>query len=155
MNRHLIPCLAIIVIAGCSAPRAPTEAAADASSPTTRTEAPATTSPAPAPASDDTPATDGNTVPVRFQGEWAADAAACTSPGHASQPRIDADRIAFHESSGAIQSVANDDPDLTIVARLTGEGETREATYRFRLSADGSTLTDTSSGMGMVRRRCD
>ena len=42
-----------------------------------------------------------------------------------------------------------------MVAQLTGEGETREATYRFRLSGDGNTLTDIGTGMGMVRRRCD
>jgi hypothetical protein len=157
MKRQLILAMAILVVAGCSAPRAPTDAAADASPPNTATDAPTTTTPAPAAAAarDTTPATDRSKVPARFVGEWAIDAAACTSPGHESQLGIATDRIAFHESSGTIQSVAGDDSNLTVVARLTGEGETREATYRFRLSADGRTLTDIGSGTGMARQRCD
>ena len=157
MKRQLILAMAILVVAGCSAPRAPTDAAADASPPNNATDAPTTTTPAPAAAAarDTTPATDRSKVPARFQGEWATNAAACASPGHESHLRIDADRIAFHESSGPILSFAGDDSDFTIVAQLTGEGETRKATYRFRLSADGNTLTDTRSGTGMVRQRCD
>jgi hypothetical protein len=154
MKRPLVLALAICAIAACNAPRTPMDAAADTPPPTVDADLPAA-NPAPAPAADGTTTMDGNTVPVAFQGEWATDAAACTSPGHESQLRIDADRIAFHESSGAIQSVASDGASLTIVAQLTGEGETREATYRFRLSDDGNTLTDTGSGAGMVRKRCD
>jgi hypothetical protein len=152
MKRHLFLALAICAIAGCNAPRTPVDAMADKPPPTASDPIPA--SQVPAPAVDDTPMAEGNTVPVAFRGEWAADAAACTSPGHESQLRIDTDRIAFHESSGAIQSIASDGASLTIVAQLTGEGETREATYRFRLSDDGNTLTDTS-GPGMVRQRCN
>jgi hypothetical protein len=134
MKRHLIAALAIaMAAAGCSAERTPAGASADAPP----------------------PAAGAITVPARFLGEWAIDAAACTSPGHESQLGITADRIAFHESNGTIQSVAGDDSNLTVVARLTGEGETREATYRFRLSADGRTLTDIGSGTGMARQRCD
>lgn len=157
MERHLILALAIaIAAAGCSAERTPADATANASSTTADTSAPpATVNGTPAPPVDDAPAAGGATVPSRFQGEWAIDAAACASPGHESQLRIGADRIAFHESSGAIRSVASGDSDLTVVAQLTGEGETREATYRFRLSGDGNTLTDIGTGMGMVRRRCD
>jgi hypothetical protein len=154
MKRPIVLILAICAIAGCNAPRPPADAAADTPPAAVDADLPAA-NPAPAPEADDTPATDGNTVPVAFQGEWATDAAACTSPGHESQLRIDADRIAFHESSGAIQSVASDGASLTIVAQLTGEGETREATYRFRLSDDGNMLTDAGSGVGMVRKRCD
>ena len=153
MKRHLILALAIAA-AGCSAERTPAGASADVSPTAAGTSMPPA-SKAPAPPVDDVPAADGTTVPARFLGEWAIDAAACTSPGHESQLRIGADRIAFHESSGAIQSVASGDSDLTVVAQLTGEGETREATYRFRLSGDGSTLTDISSGAGMARQRCD
>lgn len=157
MKRHLIPALAIAIsAAGCSAERTPADATANASPTTAGTSAPpATGNGTPAPPVDDVPVADGTTVPARFLGEWAIDAAACTSPGHESQLSIGADRIAFHESSGTIQSVASDDADLTVVAQLTGEGETREATYRFRLSGDGNTLTDISSGMGMARQRCD
>ena len=157
MKRQLILALAIIT-AGCNvppAPPAPAETATNAPSPTVAQDASVAMHPAPAPAVDDTPAANDTTVPIRFRGDWAADAAACASLGHESQLRIDADRIAFHESSGEILSVAGDDSALTIVARLTGEGETREATYRFRLSGDGHMLTDIGSGAGMVRQRCE
>ena len=155
MKRHLIPALAIAIAAtGCSAERTPAGTSADAPPPAADPGVRAANE-APAPPVDDVPAAHATTVPARFLGEWAIDAAACTRPGHESQLSIAADRIAFHESSGTIQSVAGDDSDLTVVARLTGEGETREATYRFRLSADGRTLTDIGSGTGMTRRRCD
>lgn len=154
MKQQLILALAIISIAGCSAPRAPAGAASDAPA-NADAAMPAATDPAPAPTADEPQSANDITVPAGFLGEWATDAAACTRPGDESRLRIDADRIAFHESSGAIVSVAGDAADLTLVAQLTGEGETREATYRFRLSGDGDTLTDTSSGTGMVRQRCD
>jgi hypothetical protein len=154
MKRQLILALAIFALAGCSAPRAPAGAAADAPA-NADTDISTATEPAPAPTPDDTQPAIDTVVPAAFLGEWAADAAACARPGDESRLRIDADRIAFHESSGAIVSVAGDAADLTLVAQLTGEGETREATYRFRLSGDGNTLTDTSSGRpGMVRQRC-
>ena len=155
MKRHLIATLAIAMAAtGCSAERTPAGTSADAPPPAADTGVRAANE-APAPPVDDVPAAHATTVPARFVGEWAIDAAACTSPGHESQLGIATDRIAFHESSGTIQSVAGDDSNLTVVARLTGEGETREATYRFRLSADGRTLTDIGSGTGMARQRCD
>src|SRR5690606_15033889 len=45
------------------------------------------------------------TVPERFRGDWAADADACTTPGHVSRLHIGSDRIRFHESEGPIVSV--------------------------------------------------
>jgi hypothetical protein len=156
MKRHLIAALAIaMAAAGCSAERTPAGTSADAAPPPAVDTGVRAANEAPALPVDEVPAADAITVPARFVGEWAIDAAACAGPGHESQLRIGADRIAFHESSGAIQSVASGDSDLTVVAQLTGEGETREATYRFRLSGDGNTLTDIGTGMGMVRRRCD
>jgi len=93
------------------------------------------------------------TIPARFRGEWNTDAAACGSGSNDSRLVIAADTIRFYESSGPVQSASVDDNELTVVARLTGEGETRDATYRFRLSADGRTLTDADSGL--ARQRCD
>lgn len=93
------------------------------------------------------------TIPARFHGEWNTDAAACGSGSNDSRLVIAADTIRFYESSGPVQSASVDDNELTVVVRLTGEGETRDATYRFRLSADGRTLTDADSGL--ARQRCD
>ena len=92
------------------------------------------------------------TIPPRFQGEWNTDAAACGSGSNESR-LISADTMRFYESSGPVQSASVDGNELTAVVRLTGEGETRDATYRFRLSADGSTLTDADSAL--ARQRCE
>ena len=93
------------------------------------------------------------TIPTRFQGEWNTDAAACGSGSNESRLVISADTMRFYESSGPVQSASVDGNELTVVVRLTGEGETRDATYRFRLSADGSTLTDADSAL--ARQRCE
>lgn len=154
--KHLVLALAIAAAAGCTAERAPTDDAA--TPPSAEAPTPPADDTAP-PSADDTPDTPppadtSATVPATFQGSWAAGAAACTTAGHESHLPLGADRLQFHASSGTIRSVASGATDLTIVAVLTGEGEAREATYRFRLSDDGKTLTDMSSGPGMVRQRC-
>lgn len=92
------------------------------------------------------------TVPAQFQGEYATDTRACNSPAHESRLTIGAWRIRFHEGSGAIIAVESGRNALTITAELSGEGETREATYHFNLSDDGQILTDRDSGM--KRQRC-
>ena len=95
-----------------------------------------------------------DTIPASFQGRWAADADACRKPADESQLELQADRAAFFEGSGPIKSVVVDGDVVTLVAELTAEGETDETTYAFRLSDNGNTLTDISTGPGMVRHRC-
>jgi len=95
---------------------------------------------------------DSAAIPQRYQGEWNSDPAACGTGNDESRLVIGADTIRFHESSGPVQSARMDGNELVVVARLTGEGETRDATYRFRISADGNTLTD--AGSGLARQRC-
>lgn len=147
--------LAILLATGCNADRPADRAAA----PATPGAPAADPAPTPAPAPTAPPATDApppsdtaNTVPARFQGRYAADTAACGDPAHESRLTIEAARIAFHESSGPITRVSQGPTEVSITAELTGEGETREANYGFRLSADGNTLTDV--GNGAVRQRC-
>lgn len=143
-----------IVAAGCNAERAPTSdapappQASEPAAPSADTTPPPSGTPDPSPP----PPAQTATIPARFQGNWASDAAACAVAGHESRLSVGPDRIEFHESSGTITSVASGDDDLTVTAQLTGEGQTREATYRFRLSNDGNTLTDSEGGM--VRHRC-
>ena len=60
--------------------------------------------------------------------------------------------ISAIESSGPIEHAQVADNTLHVVARMTGEGETREATYRFALTEDGRQLSDLDHGM--VRVRC-
>jgi len=114
--------------------------------------APSDTTPA---ANQATPATDpADTIPAAFQGRWAADADACRKSADESQLELQADRAAFFEGSGPIKSVVVDGDVVTLVAELTAEGEADETTYAFRLSDNGTTLTDISTGPGMVRHRC-
>ncbi len=102
-----------------------------------------------------TPATDpDDTIPAAFRGRWAADAKACQKTADESQLELQADRAAFFEGSGPIKSVVVDGDVVTLLAELTAEGETDETTYAFRLSDNGNTLTDISTGPGMVRHRC-
>ncbi|MFD0738451.1 hypothetical protein ACFQZQ_04010 [Lysobacter koreensis] len=160
--RTTVLALALLLVAGCSA-----EPGADDSATTPATATPTPAAPAPAsdpaapppahtpPPDDGTPSPDAgsNTVASRFQGRYAADAAACANPAHETRLTIEASRIAFHESSGPITRVAQGESEVSITTALTGEGQTREATYSFRLSADGNTLTDV--GNGIARQRCD
>jgi hypothetical protein len=92
-------------------------------------------------------------IPERFQGEWQRDRAAC---GSADEGRllVGPGSVRFHESDGALQALHADGQRLDLALLLRGEGQSREATYRFVLSRDGSRLTDLSSGNGMVRLRC-
>lgn len=147
MRIHAIA-LGALLAAGCSAP----DNDADTSPPVAEgpAQAPPTQPGAPPATLDDE---DTNIVPKRFQGDYASDTPACTTPAHESRLTIGAWRIKFHESSGAIIAVEEGgDGNITITSELTGEGETRQAVHHFHLSDDGQTLTDTDSGM--TRRRC-
>ena len=95
-----------------------------------------------------------DTIPAAFQGRWAADVTACRKPADESQLELQSNRAAFFEGSGPIKSVVVDGDVVTLVAELSSEGETDETTYAFRLSDTGSTLTDISTGPGMVRHHC-
>jgi hypothetical protein len=145
--------LTIVWLAGCDA-----ESPAGNIAPAVAIETPAPAQPpasagAPLPVSSHPPSATLGTVPVKFQGRYAADASACKEGSHESRLTIEASRIAFHESSGAITTVSSGPTEISITARLIGEGETRAANYSFRLSDDGRTLTDISNGG--IRQRCD
>lgn len=144
--------VALILIVGCtptSEPQPPTDTAPGAPPAVAAEPGPPTEPRRPTP-------DEANTVPERFQGEWNSTPADCGTGNNPSRLRIGADDIRFHESSGTITSVTvRDGLDITLAADMTGEGEVFESTYGFRLSDDGNTLTDTTSGTGMARHRCD
>jgi hypothetical protein len=165
---RLLTLLAFVALAGCSAqPDAPTPTepaseersapAAPDAPPPPLPEPPATDTPPPAtppspnpPSSPQPPTSTG--VPPRFQGTYALDEQACAQPGHESRLMLSAGRIQFHESSGPIEQVHVEGDTLHVTARVTGEGETRQASYGFALPADGRQLRDVEHGM--VRVRC-
>ncbi|GAB3750572.1 hypothetical protein [Lysobacter olei] len=166
---RVLTLMAFVALAGCSAQPdtpIPTEPASEERSTPVAPEASAPPSPG-APGSDtppppatppvsDPPSPPGppssTGVPPRFQGTYALDDKACAQPGHESRLVLSDARIQFHESSGPIEQVQVDGDTLGINARVTGEGETRQAVYRFALSADGRHLRDLEHGM--VRVRC-
>lgn len=158
--RNALAMLAVAaLLCACNAPDdgAPDRAVDDATVGTPAPGLDAASDQPPAPYPDDDDDDDGHDigdidVPERYRGDWAADAAACERRGDVSRLHIGDDDIRFHESSGPIVNFTEDGSTLTLTARLTGEGETREATYAFTLSADGNTLADAN---GYARVRCD
>ena len=148
--KPLILAIALTAIVGCTPtadPQPPANAAPEPAAPK---------APSPAPEPQTPAAAENAKVPERFQSEWNSTPADCDTANNPSRLQIGADDIRFHESSGTITSVTvSDESDITLVADMTGEGEVFQSTHTFRLSDDGDTLTDTSSGTGMVRHRCD
>lgn len=104
-----------------------------------------------APAPPEAPATPSATVPAAYLGEWQRTGTSCATRDE-TRLRIEAQRVTFHESSGTVQAADAEDGRLTLTLRMTGEGETRDATYRYGLSNDGRWLTDLENDL--VRERC-
>jgi len=136
--------LALSACHGTPAPAAdvPTHAPEDQPSPTPP-PLPPTRPPAPAPVA---------TVPARFRGEWDGTREHCGAPGDL-HLALAADRVVFHESGGPVLQASEHGDDLELVAQLSGEGESWEARYHFRLADGGQRLIDLGAG-GAVRIRC-
>lgn len=132
---------AAAALAACGEGQAPASPAAPAPP-----EAPA------APPTPEAPPTPAGAVPEAFRGEWNTDLSACGTGESETRLRIEADRIAFYESSGPVTDADFAGDTLTVTVELTGEGETFTRTHRFALSEGGQTLTDLDGGL--VRRRC-
>lgn len=102
-------------------------------------------------------ATGPTRVPPAFLGEWNYNLAACGKGTDDSRLHIRPNSLQFWESSGPILSVKVHAPrDISITARLSGEGETNIDVTRFRLSAHGKELSDVTDPVGppFVRKRC-
>jgi hypothetical protein len=92
------------------------------------------------------------TVPARFRGEWDGTQAGCRDPSDL-HLTVAADRVVLHESGGPVLQATGRGDDLELAVQLSGEGETWEDRYRFRLADDGERLIDLGAG-GAVRIRC-
>jgi hypothetical protein len=91
-------------------------------------------------------------VPAAFQGVWAATAADCDEPAE-TRLEITADRLRFHESSGAVASVeAKGSDEILVIIPLSGEGGASRRTFRYRLLDGGAGLFDVRNGL--ERARC-
>jgi hypothetical protein len=102
-------------------------------------------------------ATGPTRVPPAFLGAWSFSLAACGNPLDDSRLIIRPNRTDYFESSGVIQSVTVHSPrEISITARMSGEGEVWTDTTRLRLPADGKELAEVTEGEAkpFIRRRC-
>ncbi|MGE5501370.1 MAG: hypothetical protein ACM3W4_05540 [Ignavibacteriales bacterium] len=113
------------------------------------------TPPAPAPAASPAIAgsavVDPKRVPAAFQGVWAATEEDCAKVSE-TRLTVGADSLTFYESHGPVGRVEAAGPDEIIIhVPLTGEGETSERTFRYRLINGGSGLFDVRNGLTRIR----
>lgn len=93
-------------------------------------------------------------IPVPFRGRWMTHLEDC-SASYTSDGRllIESDLLQFYESSGPVLEVTQQgDSEITVTTELSSEGTTFVETDTFRLSGEGSILTDVDTGG--VRYRC-
>lgn len=152
--RWMLPLSVALLACACTQTTAP-PADPSGAAPTASTPKP-TSRPAPQPTTPVTPEAPApgrttDTVPTRYHGRWAADAAACAADTHESRLVIGASQVTFYEGSGAVKSASEDGNTVSVVMTQTSEGNTFEATRRYTLSGDGNTLSDGDSGMARMR----
>ncbi len=161
MGRMLIFAAATALLAACGADQGDREAAG---------EPPAANETAPAPSADNlaappeagnaagtavpSPAPPTGDIPAAFQGVYDSDREGCGRPSEY-RLTVAARELRFHESIGAVRSVAVDGPDLIrVTADYQGEGESWTNVRTLRLADGGATLTITGEGISLTRVRC-
>ncbi len=101
-------------------------------------------------------------IPTRFRGEWNEKQENCGTGIDHARFRIEADRISYYESGGAVvAAVTRGESELAVIADMSGEGLDWLGLMHFRLSEDGACLTEltasdaaTGRQAGLVRCRC-
>jgi hypothetical protein len=95
-----------------------------------------------------------STIPVHFHGNWAGSYQACQKQrGDDTRLKITANTLEFYESKGTVQEVVTHSKQkITVVAQMSGEGQTWKTTTPLQLSPDGKRITDSSTSF--VRVRC-
>ncbi len=102
-------------------------------------------------------ATGPSRVPPAFLGEWRYEVKDCRNDADDSKMFIRPNRLEFYASEGSILSVKiHSAREVSITARLSGEGETSDEVVRLRMSADGRSIADVSDGEvePFTRKRC-
>ena len=102
-------------------------------------------------------ATGPTRVPPAFLGEWRYEVKDCRNDADDSKMFIRPNRLEFYASEGPILAVKVHSPrDISITARLSGEGETHTGVTCLRLSADGKSIADVTDPIGppFTRKRC-
>lgn len=109
-----------------------------------------------APAATAPATTPGSVVPLAFRGAWNLQPGDCQGGTGDGRLTISSRGLEFYESHGEVISTEVTGDRLLVQARMTGEGETWEETYSFRLSPDGGSLWQgvVGGGEGVRRVRC-
>jgi hypothetical protein len=98
------------------------------------------------------PARTAKAIPAAFHGTYDQSAETCARPSEY-RLNVSAGELRFHESIGAVRSVAIEGPDtVSVDADFQGEGESWRAVQR--LARDGDRLTISGDGTNAVRIRC-
>jgi hypothetical protein len=95
-------------------------------------------------------------IPAQFRGIWWDTLQHCRDELSDTHLRIDASSLNFYESRGVARHVSAKGPrTVAITAAMGEEGERWTQTFVFRLSTDGSMLTDeTDPAKPLKRVRC-
>jgi hypothetical protein len=99
-------------------------------------------------------------IPARFRGEWNEKLENCGTGIDHARFRIEADRIGYYESGGAVlAAVTRGESELAVIADMSGEGMSWLGLMRFRLSEDQACLTeltasDAATGREAALLRC-
>lgn len=80
-------------------------------------------------------------VPARFQGYWSQN---CDIDYAESRLLIEADRIHFYESGGAIRAAVVRGEEIALIVDMAGEGEEWLGIMKFQLENNGQAIVDTS-----------
>lgn len=132
--------------AGCQPPTSAPAAAAPGRAPA---QAPVATVEEPKPAARTAAeAAPAASIPQRFQGRYALDEAACSTPGHASALGIAGGSVLLPQARAMAQQVEVDGAALSVQVVLDG----RRRTLRYALSDGDRVLTEPDAGMR--RERC-
>jgi hypothetical protein len=95
------------------------------------------------------------TMPAPFQGEWHLDLADCGTSVDDSLLLIGADHIIFYKTRGRVRAVVlKGESEIALIAELQGVDETWLSYSHFRLSQDGTQLTDITGNGSDVLFRC-
>lgn len=154
-------CGALLIVACTQSTDAPDAATATATAVEPEAvAAPDPAAPAVAPTIDDTifaqaPASGSDIrIPDAFHGVWDESPGACAQRSDA-RLEIQADTLHFHESIGKVEHLQQPgENEIVLGLAMRGEGEQWQAAERYRLSADGATLSDLGQEPAFTRVRC-
>jgi len=90
-------------------------------------------------------------IPVDFRGAWNMVAADCGTTSEGSMT-VEAHALRLYEGGGPVTSVVRRGNVITVTATWNAEGTVEKVAFDMRLSPDGETITNLTTGA--VSHRC-